>query len=158
MRLISTSQFLLELFINGLWLNFFCFAIGFFIRLIIPEKITNYIVRLRRFENEVFYERLGVREYKKQLIASWFGKLNKNIFIKGNKREELDTLPQFMCIAELTHAWGLILSLAIAIGCYWAGNWSLFLSITLLNIPINVYPVLLQRYNRLRIQNIVANT
>jgi hypothetical protein len=159
MRLISTSQFLLELFINGLWLNFFCFAIGFFIRLIIPAKITNYIVRLRRFENEVINTRLGVREYKKQLIASWFGKLNKNIFIKGNKREGLDTLPQFMCIAELTHAWGLILSLAIAIGCcYWAGNWSLFLSITLLNIPINVYPVLLQRYNRLRIQNIVANT
>lgn len=150
MKLISTSQFLLELFINGVWINFLCFAIGFFI----PGKITNYILRLRRFENELLYERLGIRGYKKQLIASWFGKLNKDIVIKGYKKVGIDALPQFMCIAELTHAWGLVLSLAVAIGCYWAGNVPLFLSITLLNVPINLYPVLLQRYNRLRIQSI----
>lgn len=157
MKLIDTSQFLLELFINGLWINFLCFAIGFFVRSIIPQPITNYIVRPRRFENELLYERLGIRKYKKQLIASWFGKLNKNIVIKGNKKDGLDTLPQFMCIAELTHTWGLLFSLAIAIACFWAGNVSLFLSIALLNIPVNLYPVLLQRYNRLRIRNIVAS-
>lgn len=78
--------------------------------------------------------------------------------MKGNKKEEFARLPQFMRIAELTHAWGFFISLAIAIGCYRAGNLSLFLSITLLNVPVNAYPVLLQRYNRLRMQNIVAGT
>lgn len=107
MKLISTSLFLLELFINGVWINFLCFAFGFFIRSIIPRQITNYILRLRGFENELLYERLWIRGYKKQLIASWFGKLNKDIVIKGYKKEGIDALPQFMCIAELTHAWGL---------------------------------------------------
>jgi hypothetical protein len=113
--------------------------------------------RLRTFEHEGrSYEYLGVHWFKKLVRHGPFTIFAPTLRLQRKITElsgtELTRLEGEMCKTEAGHlAIGLIVILMAAytaIRGWWdAAGWLL-----LFNIPLNIYPLLLQRYNRAKLQ------
>jgi hypothetical protein len=113
--------------------------------------------RLRAFESDGgVYEYLGIRWFKKLVrhgpLTVFAPTLRSKRKITELPRAELITLQREMCKTETGHlAIGLVAALmagyALLRGWWDAAGWLL-----LFNILINAYPVMLQRYNRARLQ------
>lgn len=111
----------------------------------------------KSFESEEIYERVGIKLFKKYLptgdLASkviWELNCQSN-FIAGSSEEDLKNHEKFTRIYEGAHLI-LFLVMTAAIGEKLSDgylNYSLF-GIGI-NTIVNAYPILLQRYNRLRL-------
>lgn len=109
--------------------------------------------RLRAWESDgSFYRRLGIVRYQEWLLASPSGPNPFQTF-KGH-RSQVPELRKFTCNAEMGHLTLLFVSVivtgvALALGRTWTAFF-----LTLVNVPWNLYPVMLQRYTRSRILRI----
>ncbi len=117
----------------------------------------------RYFEIKVFerseriYKSLGVRLFKRLVRRGPLTIFNQSLRCsKGMTRSYLPYLEQFMRKAETGHLSAAILMLlfigyALLRGWFDAVGWML-----LFNVIINGYPVMLQRYNRIRLQKLIT--
>jgi hypothetical protein len=119
------------------------------LRLSLPEKWLH----LRPWESDgSIYCRLGIESYKKALLGSPFG---ANPFLKFHgRRSQLPELEQFTRTAEMGHLTLLVASTGVIAVASLNGYWRTALFLTVLNVPWNVYPVLLQRHTRSRLMRI----
>lgn len=106
-------------------------------------------------KNNKIYRILGVPIFKRvvmKLVMS--GKVsNYNLMeysIKGLKEYEYQTRNN-----EFKHLLFCILMLIITIGLLYIGDYVKAVVSLILNIVVNIYPILLQRYNRIRIEIIL---
>ncbi len=105
----------------------------------------------RAFESLALYRRLGVRSFRTLLLKSPFKSLNQDVHLVGSSPEELARLKSHMDSAEANHIVAFALTVLLTV-LYSAGNSLDFLPwFIVLNVGGNVYPVLLQRMNRLRV-------
>ena len=97
-------------------------------------------------------ERLGVRWVKRLLRrgpAAWW---NPRLRLPtAPTAGELDALARRMCVAEASHGLALLVSLAVAIHAAARAWWPAAAMTLALDLLINGYPMLLQRYNRARL-------
>jgi hypothetical protein len=108
---------------------------------------------LKRWESEgSIYRRLGIEHYKRALLASPFGP-NAFLTFQG-RRSQLPELEQFTRNAEMGHLILLVVSAGVTAVAVLNGHWRTALFLTAVNVPWNVYPVLLQRYTRSRLARI----
>lgn len=106
--------------------------------------------RSRQFENNGhFYEHVGV---------PWFGRLIRrgplHICAPGlewHGREQTAELEQQMRAAEAVHVAAFLFALGLPVFALLRGRAAAALWALLFNAAINVYPVMLQRYNRFRV-------
>lgn len=99
------------------------------------------------------YELLGVRQFKRLVTSTFYGT------IWGPRvREEEETRGEAfskvlgeMKTAETAHMASLMIVLGIGIYALIHGWFHIAIWLTIFNILINAYPVMLQRYNRVRI-------
>lgn len=104
--------------------------------------------QMRSFERLSFYERIGVPVYRWLLLHSPFRFANTSIYLKDKRgKAALLVLRTKILEAEWAHIINVLLVL-IAMLFYTEIRWWL----VLWNVVFNVYPVFLQRYNRLRIE------
>jgi hypothetical protein len=116
-------------------------------RLALPEGWY----RLRPFETSgALYRHLGVPAYKKALLRS---PLN-NPWLRFKGRSDLLKLRQDTRNTELGHGLLFLISIPVISYAFWRGQPSLGVWMILLNIPWNIYPVMVQRYNRSRLQRL----
>jgi hypothetical protein len=117
---------------------------------VVPLRLPQRFHRLRPFEIDGrLYERLGVPVFKRLLRrgpATWFNPRLRMPAIRD--ADSLDRLDAAMQTAEATHAVLFAATLPVvvhAIGRRWwaAAAWTL-----VLDLLMNGYPVMLQRYNR----------
>ena len=110
--------------------------------------------RLRGFERPLFYERLGIRPFKALMCSRLYRIINPDFRLEGG-RIGLEELTQGMRSAEAAHAVLFVTVTAVsgvALLLRWfdAAAW-----LMLINILSNGYPVMLQRYNRLRAERLL---
>jgi len=119
------------------------------------EKISNAYFNTKSFECKGgLYERLGVKRFGK-LYHITIAKLLRNpVWIKGHSAESLARFVRETRIIEAIHMTiGLLLLFAIAVQLVHGYYYSAAL-IIVINIVTNAYPIMLQRYNRGRIQSL----
>lgn len=111
--------------------------------------------RLRRWEGVAAYRRLGVRAFRSWLLRSPFRALNADVHLTERSRAGLQRLDGHMRQAEANHLIAFVLTVGatIAYAIYNQPWFALWLSV--LNVVVNVYPILLQRYNRLRLGRVL---
>ncbi len=109
--------------------------------------------RLWRAERDGrIYERLGVRRYRNWWLASPFPRSAPPPRITG--KASLASLDTYMRGAEFGHAMLLMISLPVIGWLVVEQEWPIAIWMAIINIPWNIYPVLLQRYNRGRLARI----
>jgi Glycosyl-4,4'-diaponeurosporenoate acyltransferase len=106
--------------------------------------------RRSRFERRWIYELLGIRVFKRLMRSRAYRGINPD-FRLSRGRSGFADLAQTMEAAEAAHA--LVFAIVSTLGAAalllrWldAAAW-----LMLFNVPLNAYPVMLQRYNRLRL-------
>ncbi len=106
---------------------------------------------IRSFEaNGRLYEVFGVRVFKLLLIRSPLALLNPTIRHTGGRNALFD-LERKMRDAEAGHLFIFIMMILIVLYTALKGWWSFAAWLMLFNILFNVYPIMLQRYNRARL-------
>lgn len=111
--------------------------------------------RVRHWEAR-FYPALGVRLFGKLLdVIGW------NRVIAGERgfngtREGLEELDQHTRRSEVGHSICLFVTVALASGVLTAGAWQCAVWLVALGLLLHLYPVLLQRLLRARIQSVSA--
>jgi hypothetical protein len=102
------------------------------------------------------YERLGVRHVSKVLLGGYYTNAvvrrlrgRKHRTIRG-KRSAYEWLI-FTVVAELGHGIFFLVMLVMLVRYAWAGRWDDVVTTAVLNLIVNVVPIMVQRYNRGRV-------
>lgn len=131
------------------------------------QKVADWIMNLeesyftpREFEkkeNGKFYKNLGVHQFKKFLpsFGNYVNKLaNLNIISKfGSKEKGLRNYIGFTRSMESIHLMGLLFGSGVVMQRLSEGDLKTAGYATLANVVANIYPIMVQRYNRARIYN-----
>jgi hypothetical protein len=116
------------------------------------NKLVNNYLKPKSWENDgQFYVNLGVKYFFKITpfeIRRWLtGKGAKRI----KNRKEMEKYYRETILAELTHLASFIFVLAVSLYIGFTGGLWMAITINLLNVLANLYPIFLMRYNRFRI-------
>lgn len=114
-----------------------------------------------RYKNRTIYEYLGVKAFKKYLITDgdlvrrWRGikQLNHH---KESRMEDLKKAFRETLKFEVIHLFFLLLSLLIVLVQYHEMTLLKLSIIFLINLYANIYPIFLQRYNRIRLLRVLG--
>ncbi len=111
------------------------------------------------FSGAKTYERLGVLWYRKFLLATPLRFFNTNIRFTTNRTlETLESVKMHMTDAELSH-WVAFFAMLVVNGfVLWYRSPKMALAFLLVNIIGNLYPCLLQQYNRHRLAKVINAT
>ena len=105
---------------------------------------------LARWERHgAIYDRVGVQGFQWVLLHSPLGWFNPNMYLSG--RHDCDRLLREMNAAEGVHWLTGLLSVALAIWLFTGGHAAYGYGMLVINVPFNVYPIMLQRRNRGRV-------
>jgi hypothetical protein len=105
-----------------------------------------------------FYERIGVHLFKKVVRRGPFSVFSPTLRLPAKKTTSaLKYLENEMRKAETSHAAIFLLILLLVGYALFRGWWDAVAWLLLFNILFNGYPVLLQRYNRLKIQELIGH-
>ena len=127
------------------------------------QEAANWYFRPRAFEAGNFYPRLGVRFYKKflptsgEVISRFRGIDRLKIAATGSRRRALLNYERqtrtwegrHLVSAVLLQAWAVIGGVIVDKEQFWASS--------VINLVVNVYPIMVQRFNRARILIIIKN-
>ena len=108
------------------------------------------VFSLARWEKDGdIYDRGGLQAFRRILLHSPFGWINPNMRLSG--RTDCDRLLREMNAAEGVHWLAGLVSVALAIWSCVDDLAAYGYSLLLVNIPVNLYPIVLQRWNRGRV-------
>ena len=127
--------------------------------------MKKWYLRLRPFElqgNGAIYARLGARIYKKfvpttgDLVTRLRGIKRLKIVETGDRREALENYINLTQKWEWRHlssaiflqSWALLAGVSIGMEHFWVSS--------TINIFVNFYPIILQRFNRVRLVGVIA--
>jgi hypothetical protein len=120
----------------------------------VPITLGRGYHRIRKFERDGrIYEQLGVRYFSRLVRRGPLTVLSPTLRFSG----QVDALPRLefeTCKAEAGHMLAFLLVTLAAGYAALRGRWEAAGWLMLFNLPLNLYPVLLQRYNRARIEKI----
>lgn len=124
-------------------------------RQVVPFAFPPRYYRLRPFEIDGrLYRRLGVATFKSLLSNSRIELLNFSARLLHGRRG-LDGLERGIREAETHHAMALLVMAVITIHAAANAWWPLASWLLLANVVANVYPIMLQRLNRARLQPVL---
>lgn len=130
-------------------------AVIFWISQFVPVRLPTAWLRHARFEDRAMYRALGVGVFRTWLLRTPFRRLNQHVHLQGSSPEKLRALKGHMETAEAGHVIAFVWTLALTV-IYARFNSPNFIPwLVVLNVVGNVYPVLLQRMNRLRVQRAI---
>jgi hypothetical protein len=123
-------------------------AYGFFYFQAFPAHRlpTNYYLK-KSIETEFFYTVLGVELFRRFLINSPFRKLNQRVYLKGRK-DYIAVFLEETKRSETSHIIGLIIGIIFTAYFILQQNILQFYFALFFNTLLNIYPILLQRFNR----------
>ncbi len=145
---------LLDNVIAAMFLSFF---IGFIADLAIRRlPVYRWMSTRFLFANPATYEAIGVLWYRKLLLATPLRSFNPNIrFTKSRDLDSLKNVRTIMAAAEVSHWLGFMAMLAMTVVAWWFRGPVIGMIYVLFNILGNVYPCLLQQYNKSRLYPLI---
>lgn len=139
------------------WITNFALMIGVFYHThtLKPPLTSNYFNAAKWEAKGSIYKWFGVNVFRKILVWVGWEKLNKAANPVKNSLEALKRLEYGTRQSEFGHLiiFFIILIINLFVAFYYGVTQSL--SLLFLNIILNVYPVILQRYNRPRLQKAI---
>ena len=109
------------------------------------------------FVNPKTYERLGVLWFRRFLLATPLRFFNTNIcFTKSRELELLKKVRGHIASAEVGHWVGFVTMMGLMIAAWWKYGLKVGLGYLVLNVVGNLYPCLLQQYNKQRLGQVIA--
>lgn len=130
---------------------------GLWIAIIMRKKNSSFFYYVKNFEitkNVSFYKLLGLDFFTYCVKNTFFRHCNTKIRItKKPNIDEVDRLLNEITISELCHIFGFIFVLLFQIATLILGLYDMFFSSILFNTIFNIYPILLQERNKLRLRN-----
>lgn len=136
------------------FVSFCLIAVLFWASELRPLRLPGWWHRLRPWESESLYRHLGVAIFRAALLATPLKRLNKDIHVAGAKGDRLERLDGYMRTAEANHVIAFLLTAVIATLYQGATELDLMPWFGAFNLFGNLYPVLLQRMNRLRLNHL----
>ena len=134
---------------------------GFFQRVANSVKSgIDYYFRPKSFEkNGKLYGKLGVKQFHRLYLAT-FGRVIKFLsredrWIKDFSNESLENLEKWTRLYEGVHFIGNLTFTPLIINNLVNGNYEQAITGVAMNTVINIYPIMMQRYNRSRIYNVL---
>jgi Glycosyl-4,4'-diaponeurosporenoate acyltransferase len=121
----------------------------------------------KQFETERLYVRLGALILKRyvptggDVVMRWLRRRNPERRLIGTSPESLRRFERWTRIAEAVHLVGFAVFFRLALRRFYVGSLSKagLAAATVLNLTLGLWPVVLQRYNRLRVcRAIVASS
>lgn len=150
--LILFAAWIINLFITGI----FAFAgFAFPSQRLLPASYY-YIDQPNRIKS--IYKLLGVELFRKMLLATvWRNKKQHSKFFDG-KRGGTSNLDEQSMKSEFGHLIPLIIITVVSIYLLSIGRVGLATAVMIINVIGNLYPIILQRHHRMRIQRIRARS
>lgn len=109
------------------------------------------------FANAKAYESLGVLWFRRFLLATPLRLFNPNIrFTKKTDLESLKKVREHIASAEVGHWVGMVVMLGLMLVAWWLYGAKVGVGYLVLNILGNLYPCLLQQYNKRRLEPVIA--
>ncbi len=144
----TVYSLLLALFITGI----FAFpGFEFATNKLLPESYY----RLKNSTRLKYFHRLlGVKYFNIFLMIYWGRKKNRKKYFDGTRKGLTNFMYQSKQ-SEFGHFISCITILLTSVILLFYGYYSLVVMVTIINIIGNVYPVILQRYHRIRIEKLV---
>ena len=102
----------------------------------------------RQYETRKYFKYLGVNIFRFLLINSFFRHLNNRVYLKGKAKDYLLTFIEETKQSETSHIISGIFPLSIQLLYLKNGLIEHFIWLSIFNIILNLYPLLLQRMNR----------
>ena len=100
------------------------------------------------------YDRAGIRTFRWVLFHSPLGWINPNFHLRPN-REDCERLLREMNSGEAVHWLTCIVSVVLAIACF-RHNYTVYgYAMLAVRIPFDLYPIMLQRWNRGRVWRVL---
>lgn len=128
------------------------------------KKLSKNVIQGFHFEKKFeLYEKIGVTQFKKILPMGGFWInifnqiFNKNFHVMTSRENAIVWLI-FTIAVEFLHVLGFILSIYYILKFNFESEYLKVLKAILLTIVINIYPIMVQRYNRIRIIEIYKIT
>ena len=148
---------ILSNFIIGFTIISVSWIIGFIVFAIIKKNNKqNIITRIILFKNQKWYKYIGINIFRNIIIKTPLNLFNQ-IKISKYSKIELERVKGEIEKSEISHLVGFVFSQLIAC-CFFVcfNKFYMFLSLTVLNIFMNLYPVLLQQMNRQKITTLLT--
>lgn len=160
-RLLKTNPSdysLIETLIYGFLLNLFLTGVFAFIGFAYPSSKVlpkSYYSINHEKQIKMWYIGLGVKYFRYALLLFFWGKgKNKKKFFDGSRRG-LKNMDFETRQAEFGHLGAFVVLLLSALTLLVFGYFLLFIWIMIINALGNLYPVILQRYHRIRLQKLL---
>ncbi len=154
----SSDSWSLHLILVGVVSGVVTFSVAsvlFWVSQIRPIRMGWGWYRVRSFESARFYRRLGTMRFRAWLLKSPFRALNRDVYLRGRSRRDVEGLLTHVDAAEANHAVGFG-AMILLTALYGFGNSLAFIPwLAAFNVAGNVYPILLQRLVRLRLVNVL---
>jgi hypothetical protein len=100
------------------------------------------------FEKTAFFRRIGVLQFRKILINSFFRHLNPRVYVRKRSRDEFLRLIEETKQAETSHLLSGLVTFIFQILYLFNDHFLSFCLLSFFNLVFNLYPLLLQRCNR----------
>jgi hypothetical protein len=128
---------------------------AFLRRLTVYDRLSNRYL----FTKSKSYENLGVLWFRKILLLTPLRLFNTNIRFSANRSlETLESIRMHMTNAEMSHWVGFAAMLVLNVVAWWYRGLTVALAYLIVNIIGNLYPCLLQQYNRRRLATVITAT
>jgi hypothetical protein len=144
--------------LDAFWINFLTVLYFLLIQRISNFSLPDKFHLIRKFEKSgTLYRLIGVKHFKFLLTKNPFPIFTARISPKSYSTAGLHKLGKEMRNIEAIHLFAFLATFFIMIPFGWFRDSRFFYFIIAFNLIENLYPVLVQRYNRNRISNIVTN-
>ena len=122
----------------------------------IDLRLSKNYFKILSFEySSKFYKSIGVYRFKKILQKYPIPFSTRKIILVGKNISSIEDLNKQMKDAEEIHVFAFIINILVAILFGFLRDTRFFIWLTIFNIIMNLYPILVQRFNRNRIRIIV---
>ena len=137
---------------------FLSFIVGVFAELVLRRMpFYGWMSARNLFADSKTYERLGVERVRKILLATPLRMFNTNIKLPKNRDLQLlKDIRQHIATAEVSHWVGFAVMMALTVYAWNSCGPKTGLSFVFFNTVGNLYPCLLQQYNKRRLYQLIA--
>ncbi|MGV7207424.1 hypothetical protein ACLB1G_06185 [Oxalobacteraceae bacterium A2-2] len=148
----------MQVLTNPIAVMFLSFIIGLFADYVLRKtSLYAWLSQRYLFSDERSYETIGVGLYRKILLATPLRMFNPNIKLpKTRDLRLLKDIRQHMATAEVSHWAGFAVMMAVTVYAWNAAGPKTGASFIVLNAVGNLYPCLLQQYNKRRLHQLIA--
>ena len=156
-RVVGANVKILDNAIAAMFLSFLVGMLGnaMLRRLEIYERLSN----MSLFSDPRSFENMGILWFRKFLLATPLRFFNTNIRFSSNRSTEaLDSIRKHMANAEVSHWVGFFAMLLVMVAAWWYRGFAVGLAYLVLNVLGNLYPCLLQQYNKSRLTRVITAT